>query len=396
MFKNLINQHTLWAFIIVLTIPLYSLIGGNVYNDVESFYQNVFNEVLTGTVYGVNTEWVYPIVALIPMLVAGGLGLLVGDYLAGWIIMVMVAVFTVLLLVGRKYGFTVKHYVVILVFSVAMSGVFYYRLDIVAVLLTVVAVMVSDKRKQLAYFLLVLGVFVKVWPIAVIVALWVMSSRKLYDMLSVAGYVMVVLLPSLVFGGWSVPLSFVFTQEGRGVQVESLFAVPLFLQGSEGYYDADIVSYNVSGVGVGLLSVLSTLLLVLLLVMVVMVAFGKYWSVSASRAEAYALANIVLIGFVLFNKVGSTHFVLWLFLSLLFTVFYVKPVETYQHVGSVLVAAVAAGLLYPYFISYLMVGEVFAISLLVLKQFMVIVLFGLNVRDYVLNSNHAADNINVK
>jgi len=368
-------------------IPFYAALNQNVYNDVSAYYIAVFNETLTGTMYGVNTEWVYPAGALIPIMIAGGLGVLLGGhYSAGWVLMVTILNFTATLIAGRQYSLGWKQLLIFSIIPVALTGVFYYRLEGFVIPLTIIAIMLARKYKQLAYILLTVGVLIKIWPIAVIAALWLMSDEKIKDIMKVAGYTLVMLLPSIILGGWNIISSFLIQQNMRGVQVESLYALFLFLQGGVGYHDDNINTYQivVNPVNGEIISYFSTISILAVLIVAAVLGFTKYWRTPATASEAWLLGNIIIIVLIVFNKVGSTQFTAWLTITLLtMYVYNQSSLFKNQYVTVILAANIFSGLIYPHFYGHLLEAHWVGIALLALKHLALLTLLVYMIVDYV-------------
>ena len=383
--KKYYNPSLLWATLTSLSVPFYIFLGTDIYGDVIFYYPKLFEQALEGKVSGVTVEGAYPYGVILPIMLAGFIGSLFGDYLSGWVLVVVLLNFITIYVVGRKYSLQSKHFFIIFLANMLMSSVSSYRLDIVAVFLTVIAVAVFDKHKQLAYFLLVFGVFVKIWPIAVIVAIWLLSNEKIKDIIKVATYATVFLLPPLLLGGVNVAFSFLSFQSSRGIQIESLYAIPLFLQGNKVYYSAEEVTYRIDGFGAEVMSNVSNIIIFAILAAAALLGFTKYWRTPATVKEAFLIANIIIVSFIVFNKVGSAQFVIWLLLALLLTFAYVKPSKIRVYVGSVLASIFASGQIYPYFFEALLDGGYDAILLLIVKNFMMLVFLIMLIMEYVYN-----------
>lgn len=377
----------LWASITTLLIffPLFLPFGVTIHYDASVIYDRFFTGTLAGEVYGVNTEWIYPVAAQIPILAAGFIGLLVGSFLSGWLLLVAALNFFTVYLTATRFALTHKQLAVSLLFIIPLTSIFYYRLDFIAICLTIIAVALHSGNKTLAYVVLMVAVFIKIWPLAVIAVLWLMSSSKVKDMFVVLITALTVLTPSIIFGGLGTAFSFISRQDGRGIQAESMFAIPLLLQGGGVAQNVESLSFEVTGVGSDIMSTLSTVILMVTLLTVLILGFTKYWRTPASPNEAYLLGNIIVIVFILFNKVGSTQFAAWLILVLLFTHVYVKPTNIKLFVLTTAAATVASGQMYPYLTDDLLAGGALSIMMLTVKYVMLTVLLILNIKAFLYN-----------
>lgn len=383
-----VRPELLWASITTLLIflPLFLPLGIAIYYDASVIYDRFFTETLAGDIYGVNTEWIYPVAAQIPILIAGFMGLILGSFLSGWLLLVSALNFFTVYVTVKHFSLTHKQLAVSLIFIIPLTSIFYYRLDFIAICLTIIAVTIHSRNKTLAYIILTVAVFIKIWPLAFIAVLWLMSSSKVKDITIVIVSTLTILTPSIIFGGLGTAFSFIIRQDGRGIQAESLFAIPLLLQGGGAARNIESLSFEVEGAGSGLMSTLSTVILVITLLTVLTLGFTKYWKKPALPNEAYLLGNVIIIVFILFNKVGSTQFVAWLILLLLFTHIYVQPENMKNFVLTAAASTVAAGQMYPYLTDDLLAGGLMSIIMLSLKYFMMLALLALSIKTYIDNS----------
>ena len=380
--KKLLHPAIVWATVSSILVPLYAYIGKAIYYDAAVFYDFCFKLTSLGRLFNVDTCLIYPSGAIVPVMLAGVIGLLFGEYLTGWMILVAVLNFATMLTVGVKYNFGHKAMMVATGGSVLMTGIFFYRLDIVAVFLTVIAVAVFDKHKQLAYFLLVFGVFVKIWPIAVIVAIWLLSNEKIKDIIKVAAYATVFLAPMIVLGGVEKTFKFITMQGERGIQIESLYAIPLFLAGNQAEFSDYSLTNEITGSGAGAMIMFSDSIIIILLVIAGILGFTKYWRTPATLKEAFLVASIIIVSFIVFNKVGSTQFSVWLLLALLLIFVYVKPDKMWYYTAFVLCSMAMSGL-NPYYSKEMMDGEFTPIFYSMLKNATMLILVGMLIVEYV-------------
>lgn len=365
---KLLNPPLLWAtitsFIVIIIQNLSPIITG----DAAIFYYQVFEKSLNGEVLGVNADWIYPAAAQIPIFLAGMIGKIFGSYILGWTMLVAILNFIVVLLMSKKYDishFQMGYFSILLIVT---SSIFYYRLDIIAIFLSLIALMIYDKKRNLSYLLLTVGTLIKIWPIAIIFGIWLMSKTKVMDAAKVAFYATLLMAPALILGGFETAFHFISKQGGRGVQMESIFALPSFLSGREAFYNKDTITYEVPIAGFEFLSNLSTFLLIGTLISVVLVGIVSFWKKPATKEQALILASMIIVSFVIFNKVGSAQFVGWVILVLFILIILIKDKlgKTYAILG--LISISASGLLVPYFYSDLITGGLLAVTILSVKH----------------------------
>lgn len=273
---------------------------------------------LDGQWVGIDTPWVYPVVAIVPMLLAAVFG--PEQYSATWLSMIV-------LLNAVAFGFvtgwgrsrdrvsTAWWWVL---FLALLGPIALARIDSVTVPLAIVGVLFLATRPALAGVLLAVATWVKVWPAAIIAAALVALRSRWRILGSVVLVSCGVLLVALLLGSRGNVLTFVTQQAGRGIQIESPVATPWLWQasfgvpGTEVYYDREILTFQVSGAGVD--AVAAAMTPVLALAVAAILVLG----VRAVRAGARpgdllpALGLALVAAFIAFNKVGSPQFAMWL------------------------------------------------------------------------------------
>ncbi|MDP9985853.1 hypothetical protein J2S98_000998 [Arthrobacter oryzae] len=272
------------------------------------------------------SPWVYPILALIPMAIAGLAGpalfffvwVLMTTLLNGWALLKLTDR-------GRnKQAIPAGWWW--LVFTFLMGWLGFARVDGLTAPLVLVALAYGVQRPFVASVLLAIGTWVKVWPAAIMLALFAVVKNRLLVVL--AGVVTTVGVVALAAVLGSVPklLNFLTQQGDRGMQLEATFTTPwlwlsvLNVGGSRMYMNTDINSMQVDGPGTAILSVLMQPLLVLAAVLVAGLTFwalhnGKQHRVAGGvdRTELLLAGALTLAtAFVVFNKVGSPQFMVWL------------------------------------------------------------------------------------
>lgn len=199
--------------------------------DVVLVYLPWSTSALEGTaVVGITEPWVYPQVALVPMLLAhlpaalfeAALGV-EAAYLIGWAVLVTACdllAFAVLVGRGRRPkqliagGFWAG--------AIALLGpVGMYRIDAIVVPLALVGALRLIRRPAVAAVLLMLGAWMKIWPGALLVAA-VVAVRSRARIVAASVSTLVAIMGILILLGASGQLlGFLGEQTGRGLQVEA-------------------------------------------------------------------------------------------------------------------------------------------------------------------------------
>ena len=291
------------------------------FGDVTNVYHDWVQQWLDGDRLGIDEPWVYPILAIVPMLAALVLGL--DQYGIGWMVIVTLAdavIFAYLIWrirpggAGRTARLSAAWWW--LLFLLLLGPVAVGRIDIFVVDLVIAGLLVVASRPALAGVLLALATWMKVWPAAIIVGV-VLAVRRRMRVMVAAGITLVgVLVLALLLGAGLNAFSFITEQTGRGLQIEAPFAsIWLWLayagQGQV-YYSHEILTFQVTGPGSDLIATLTTPLLVVAVAAVLLVAFLVVRRGGSPTAVLPPLALALVTSLMVFNKVGSPQFVGWL------------------------------------------------------------------------------------
>ena len=327
----------LWcAFLLVhLLLGLLNLVGdGYPLNDVTGVYKFWIDGGIVANFWvGIDGPWVYPVGAIIPMLLAhltspiaaampgmppSDLG--AGLYGSTWLVLVTLLnsiAFGIVTGWGRRPDrISVGWWWV--GFLALLGPIALGRIDSITVPIALVGVSYIATRPRAAAILLMAAAWIKVWPGALVIAM-VVASRERWRVLGVAVATSAIVVGiALSLGSGSNVFSFVTQQTGRGLQVEApistfwMWQAAAHLPGASVYYDTDILTWQVRGQGVAVASALMTPLL--LIIVAVIAALG----VRAVRRGASAAAVLpplmlaILVGMIAFQKVGSPQFISWL------------------------------------------------------------------------------------
>ncbi|MDO7881450.1 glycosyltransferase 87 family protein [Salinibacterium soli] len=312
---------TLWvAFVAAhLVLGLLALYApGLPLGDVTLVYRFWIEEALGGGLWvGIDTAWVYPILALVPMLLATVFG--PDQYGATWLSLVMVlnaVAFGFVTGWGRRPERIAAGWWWI-AFLLLLGPIALARIDSVTVPIALVGVLLLASRPVLASALLAVATWIKVWPAALVLAALIAVRDRLRIVAGAAAVTAVVLIGALLLGATSSVLSFITEQTGRGLQVEApvstvwLWLAKAGVPGAFVYYDTGILTYQVEGPGSGFAAGLMTPLLA-----VAVFAISALAVVAVRRGAAVGdllppLSLGLVTALIAFNKVGSPQFVSW-------------------------------------------------------------------------------------
>lgn len=350
--------------------------------DVYLVYEPWSSDALKGIdIVGITERWVYPQLALVPLVIAHGLSW-AGGYIVGWAILVTLCdalAFAVLVGRGRSRGRVLAAWFW-LAFIALLGPVAMYRLDAITVALAIPGCLWLVGRPWLGSILLAIATWMKVWPAALIAAAFI-AVRRRFAVLGGALVVSAATLAAVVSaGGAAFALGFVSDQTVRGLQVEApVSAVYLWravagIPGSKIYYDPDMLTFQVTGPNVDIVVAIMTPLLVLAVGAVAVLGASKAWR-GAGFASLFPLLALGLVAaFILFNKVGSPQYMTWLIAPLVTGLVITRR----RWVGLAALSLVIAALtqaLYPLTYDGLLVAEPFPALLLTARNALVLALF---------------------
>jgi hypothetical protein len=273
---------------------------------------------------GIDTVWVYPILAIVPMIAAAAFG--PDLYASTWLTIVMIVdaiAFAVVLTIGRRHGVAHPGWWW-LGFLVALGPVAVGRIDSITVPIALIGMLVVLGRPALAGVLLTVAAWIKVWPAALVAAVVIAVRERVPVIVGAAATTVAVLIPVIALGGARNVFSFVTQQTGRGLQIEAVIATPWMWDATLGpghsrvYYDTSILTFQLVGDGVATAAAVTTPLLAV--AALVLLGLGVL-AVRRGRTAAEVLPPLALaltLAMIIFNKVGSPQFVTWLAVPIVF------------------------------------------------------------------------------
>ncbi|MDD7962211.1 glycosyltransferase 87 family protein [Microbacterium thalli] len=317
------RRGTLWiafALVHLLVSVLGFVLPNQPMGDVYLVYEPWSRAALSGgEIVGIDQDWVYPQLALVPMVLAHGFAWIAG-YTVGWAVLVAVVdaiAFAVLIGDARSRGrVTAAGFWLAAIILLGPVGL--YRLDAITVALAVMGCVWLRGRPGLAGILLAVATWIKVWPAALIGAAVIVLRRR--GALIVSGLVVSTATLAVVIaaGGAAHALGFVGDQTSRGLQVEApvstfyVWGTMLGIPGFSVYYASDILTFQVTGSDIDPVIAIMTPVLIAGVAAVAGLAAVQTWRGAAVRHVLPTAAMALVVTFVALNKVGSPQYLCWL------------------------------------------------------------------------------------
>jgi len=352
------------------------------FNDVN-LYGYWADQVNSGQgLFGISEPWVYPFLAFAPMAVAKWLGAGSG-ILTGWIVLVGVLHAVALSAVvdwGRAGKPAFKAVGLYLVYLVLLGPVAIGRIDAIAAFFALLGVVqIQQNRAKVAMTLFTLGAWIKIWPAAAAIALFSAAKSKVQYLIAGIATSVAILVLGVLLGGNDKLLSFVLMQGDRGLQVESVlatfwvWAAKFGAPGAGIYFDNQLVTNQVSGAWTAEIAWLLGPVMIFALAITVFLGVRAYRAGAETKHLFVATFLTATLDLIVFNKVGSPQFELWLAVPLMAGVLFELPRWRLPVVIG-LAIALLTNLLYPIFYMDLMVLGWLGIAILTLRNALLVAL----------------------
>jgi hypothetical protein len=380
---------TVWAAFIAVhlwlgLVNLYAPSGP--LGDVTSVYRFWTDQAIYADFrVGIDSVWVYPVVALVPMLAATAFG--PDQYGSTWLTMV-------LLLDAVAFGFVTgwgrsRERLAAawwwVAFLLLLGPIALGRIDSVTVPVALVGVILVATRPRAAAVVITIAMWIKVWPAALVGAALI-SLRDRWRILTVVLVVSAAIIGmALVLGSGANVLSFITQQTGRGLQVEApvtTFWLWLALAGDPMtfvYWDGQILTYQVQGDGVEIASAVMTPLLLAVLLLIAGLGIRGVRT-GASAGDLFPALSLALVtALIAVNKVGSPQFIAWLAVPLVLGLATSAAGHGRSFRAPAVIALTIAALtqlIYPYLYDQLLLLNPLMISVLTVRNLLEFVLLG--------------------
>ena len=375
----------IWAFValhVVFFIGLAPMmLTGQVLGDLPLYRQWAELGFDHGRWQGIDTEWVYPIGALGPIALAN----IGGPYLYQfmWFFMTVLlnaAAVATLTNFGRRIsGYKAAWWFLALSFLLSPVGLL--RLEGLTAPLVIMGLVLLARQPVVAAVLLTVATWIKVWPAAVVLAVVVASRRRVTMIATGAAITALIAACVWMLGGARYLVGFVTMQSDRALQLEAPVSTPWVWLAMLGqpqtsiYQNYAIATREIRGPGAEAAAALMTPLMfaAISLIFVLMLL---------ARRRGHDAARLLLIGalalvtaFVVFNKVGSPQYMLWIAPVVAAGIlhgWHRWRVPAYL----MLVISGLTTLVFPVFYLPLIAGDPFALVLLTLRNGLLVVLLG--------------------
>lgn len=345
-----------------------------------------------GAVVGITEPWVYPQLALLPMLVAKILAApivpLLGvsaAYLVAWAALVTILDAVAFgILVGRAPAGPRRSAAWFWCAALLLLGpIALYRIDAVTVPIAVIGALWLVRRPVVGAVLLTLGAWVKIWPGALLVAAVIAARRR--GRLVTAALVTTVAVATVLFllGADRHLFGFLGQQTGRGLQVEAVAATPFLWVVQAGAASIDysfaILTFQIQAPAAAAVSALLTPVMAVTVLAVAALAAVKAGQ-GASFSQLFPPTALSLVAaLIVTNKVGSPQFQTWLIVPL---VLWLMLDRARARVPAAVVLALCAltCLIYPLLYDALLRAETLPVLLLTVRNALLVVLLAVGVR----------------
>jgi hypothetical protein len=287
-------------------------------NDVLYYAGNMFQISPATPVAAVLREYPTPVVGLLalPMLFAVGK---IGLYVTAFVVLMLVLDGAYTWLLRRRSGTRPGAAVTLwLIAGPALGPIALSRFDLVSGVLAGGAVLVVATRPRWAGVLIALGTAIKLWPVLLIPAVAAPSRARTKALVGTVGTGIIVVAASLWVGGFDRLLSPLAYQTDRGLQIESLPALPLMLVWSVIHQPWSIVfsqyiTNEIRGPATGLFIQAATLATALALLLIAILWFRSWRRGPLLSAADVGWLMLTITGlFIVTNKVFSPQYLLWL------------------------------------------------------------------------------------
>ncbi len=391
-----IRVAVLWcAFLLVhlLTAWLGWVYPSQPMGDVVLVYEPWASSALGGgPIVGITETWVYPQVALVPMLIAAALAAplvpvlgVSSAYLVGWAALVIILdAIAFGVLVGRSPAHARRVAAWFWCAALLLLGpIALYRIDAITVPLAVIGGLWLVTRPALGAAILTIGAWIKIWPGALVLAAVVAVRARVRVVLAAAVVTAGVVAALFLLGADTEILGFLTEQTGRGLQIEAVAATPFLWLAVTGAarieYSFEILTFQITAPGVdAVAAALTPLMVIAVLAVTALGAFKAARGASFPRLfPPLALTLVTLL--IVTNKVGSPQFQTWLIAPVILWIV-LDRVRARVPAVVVLALCLLTCMVYPLGYDALLRADALAVAVLTVRNILLVVLLILGVR----------------
>lgn len=327
-------------------------------------------------IYGIETDWVYPALAVLPVWLPS----IFENYELAWLVLIFaINTVTVLAFAANKDQSRSGVYAAwfFLLGLVLLGPVAISRIDSVSVAIAAFALIaIASRRENLVTLLLTVAGWIKIWPVALFVALIASFKGPLRKVGLAALLSLGILIVGFGLGGQAV-LSFITAQQSRGIQIESVMGTFwIWLARADLakiYFDESVLTNQIDGPLVFEISQFANPIMFLALAGTFFIARRSIRS-GAEPISVFVWASVLAVTvLIVFNKVGSPQFMLWILIPLVAGIYF--KVKRFR--SALLLGVLAIGLtqlIYPVFYLELLSLELFAVIILTLRNAVLVAL----------------------
>ncbi|WP_309106288.1 glycosyltransferase 87 family protein [Arthrobacter sp.] len=311
-----------WGFAVVhlyfLGWMMSFILKGEMFSDTLQYREWAVNGANPGNGEASISPWVYPALAQLPIYFSNIAG--PDHYLLVWTLMITAlnAVALAYLIRGGRRPEGIAPAWWWLGFTVFMGYLSFARVEGITAPIVLIALLFAARRPAVAAVLLSIATWIKVSPAAVLLPILIASRDRVKIIAAGIAVSAAVVVGTYWAGGISHLFDFLTNQGERGMQLEATFSTPWLWLSVLNIGDAKIAdnvainSSEVYGPGV---SIAAVLMQPLFLVAVAAGAVLLMWALhrGAEREELFLEGALMMTAaFIVFNKVGSPQFIIWL------------------------------------------------------------------------------------
>ena len=387
--ENRDSAAVLWtgfALVHVLLSLLALFAPGLPMGDVSIVYKDWMRTAVEGGgIVGLDTGWVYPILALVPISAAWLFGEAGYDltWLAG-VVAVDAAAFALLLHRGIRARLAAARWW--LLFLVLLGPIAVGRIDAFTVPLAIAGLLWASSRPVIAALALTVATWIKVWPAALLGAAVLVLRGRIRMIVVGAGLSVAIVAAVYALGGGEYVFSFVTDQTTRGLQIEApISTVWMWLSiggwaGSYVWYAAEINTFEMHGPFTDVAAELMNPALALAVVGTVLLGL-RALRAKASPVRLLPLLSLALVLVLIdFNKVLSPQYIVWLAPPVLVGLV-VAGRDFATPAKLTLAIAAFTQIVYPYLYLFLLYSNAGMVLALTVRNVLLLVLLGWVLRE---------------
>jgi hypothetical protein len=256
--------------------------------------------------------------------------------------------------------------------------------------LAIVGALLLAQHPRATAVLLTVATWVKVWPAAMIAAIFIAAPGRRRFLGIVLGTSAAIIVIALAFGSGVNVFSFVSQQTGRGLQIEApvssiwMWMAAARVPDMSVYYDLKILTYQVTGPGSSVAAAVMTPIFGVAAIAVAVLGIIAI----RRKASVTELLPALMLGFITaffaFNKVGSPQYMTWLAAPIILGIATHASGHGRSFRMPAVLTLVAAGLtqlIYPYNYNAVLELNPFFLSMLTLRNVLLFVILGWAIRE---------------